>query len=108
MDLETCQNETITNTERIVNVMSALNDATVAAAERSGTVDGVQLRLWAQLRRTAVLDAIRYELTERNNHRISRGQPAIGKIGASSRLAMPWLAQCMEHAREHEQKMIAA
>lgn len=106
MDGETCPNEMTTDTLKTVNVMLALNAALAVAVAHSGTVDGVQLRLWNQQKRTAVIDAIRYELIGRNNRRIARGLPPIGKIGLSARLERPWLAKSIEHARAHEQKMI--
>ena len=72
----------------------------------TNTTERVQLRLWAQLRRTAVLDAITYELIRRNNSRIAKGLPPIGKLGVSSRLERPWLARAMENARDVEGKML--
>lgn len=62
--------------------------------------------VWNSARRTAVLDAILYELIGRNNRRLSKGLPPIGKIGAAARLERPWLAKSIIHARAHEAKMI--
>lgn len=102
----TWQGEMAMDTNQTVNVMLALNDALAVATGHSGTVEFVQLRLWGQQRRTAVLDAIKHELVERNNRRLAKKLPPIGKLGLVAHLPCPWLSKSMEHARAHELKMM--
>jgi hypothetical protein len=80
-------------------------DALQAAKLGDSTTNGA-LRLWSQNRRTAVLDAMRNELTERSNARKQQGLSPIGKLGKHTRLSLSWATNCMRNAREHEQKMM--
>lgn len=93
------------NDDRLTT-MNSLADTLQAANLGVGTTNGVALRLWSQMRRTAIIDAIRNELIERSNARKQRGLPPIGEIGLHTRLSLSWATNCMRHARENEQKMM--
>lgn len=66
----------------------------------------IAVRLWSSMRKEAVIDAIKHELTERNNNRKAKGLEPIGKIGLTSRLAKSWSYNSMKIAREFELNMI--
>jgi hypothetical protein len=89
-----------------LTISNSLADVLQAAYLGDGTTNGVALRLWSQMRCTAVLDAIRNELTERSNARKQQGLSPIGKLGEHTRLSLSWATNCMRNAREHEQKMM--
>jgi hypothetical protein len=94
------------NDDRLTQ-MNILANALNNAATHVGTTNGVALRLWSQMRHTAITDAIRGELTERSNARKQQGLAPISKIGQHTRLSLSWAANCMKNARTHEQMMIA-
>ena len=48
---------------------------------------------------TAVIDAIKFELTERNNMRISRGLVPMGKVGLVPRPPLGYLWNSIHNAR---------
>lgn len=84
-------------------VMNALSDAVVEAGEHSGTVVGVVLRLYNQKRKTAVLDAIKHELTNRMNARVAGGQMVDGD---KPRPPLSYLSGSMDNARRHAAEMM--
>ena len=61
-------------------------------------------RIYSNMRRRAVQDAILAELVERNNGRIAAGKPPIGKIGLTPRPPLYYLANSMRNARAHDRK----
>lgn len=86
-------------------VIPVCNDAHVGAVEPSATVEALLISIYSNMRKRALLDAILTELVERNNTRIAASKPPIGKIGATPRPPLPYLANSMSHARAHDKRV---
>jgi len=63
------------------------------------------ISIHSNMRRRAILDAILMELVERNNGRIAAGKPPIGRIGATPRPPLYYLANSMRNARAHDKRV---
>ena len=63
------------------------------------------ISILANMRRRAILDAILAELVERNNGRIAAGKPPVGRIGATPRPPLYYLASSMKNARAHDRRV---
>lgn len=86
-----------------VNVTNVCSVARAAVEAPLATAENVLLRILVKARRTAVLDAIRFELAARTNRRIAAGNALPGD---SPRLPLPHLERSMEHARRHEMNFV--
>jgi len=85
----------------VTNVSSV---APADAAARLATAEELLIRIYSNMRKRAVQDAILAELVERNNGRIAAGKPPIGKLGATPRPPLYYLAHSMRNARAHDRK----
>ena len=87
------------------HVTNASSVAPADAAARLATVDELLMSIYSGMRKRAILDAVLMELVERNNGRIAAGKPPIGKLGATPRPPLYYLANSMKNARAHDRKV---
>jgi len=80
------------------NALGVLSCAVVDAEEHSGTATFAMLRIRNDMRKTAVNDAIRNELTNRLNGRIANSTAAPDE---RPRPPLPYLQNSMRNARRH-------
>ena len=80
-----------------VSVMSVLSDAVAAAGERGDIAGNVLLRIYNQERKTAVIEAVKYELVNRLNWRVANGNPH----NERPRPPLDYLVNSMRNARRH-------
>lgn len=86
-------------------VTPVCNDAHAGVVEPLDTATALLVRIYGNMRKRALLDAILMELVERNNGRIAAGKPPIGQIGATPRPPLYYLANSMANARAHDKRV---
>jgi hypothetical protein len=86
---------------KTVEVVSAGEDVMGVSSSCQSEVRAATIELYRGMRRTAVMDAIKYELAKRNNERLARRVPGVRPV-----LMIDSFRQAIEHARRREEMLL--
>jgi hypothetical protein len=95
-------------TRKTVAVINACSAVRAAVAEALAIAESEPLneraaiiRLYNNMRKTAVKNAVKYELAKRNNERLARRVPGVRPV-----LMIDSFRQAIEHARRREEMLL--
>jgi hypothetical protein len=96
---------TIKKTAAVINACNAVRaaaEAALAIAESEPLNERAAIiRLYNNMRKTAVKNAVKYELAKRNNERLARRVPGVRPV-----LMIDSFRQAIEHARRREEMLL--
>jgi hypothetical protein len=96
---------TIKKTAAVINACNAVRaaaEAALAIAESEPLNERAAIiRLYNNMRKTAVKNAVKYELAKRNNERLARRVPGVRPV-----LMIDCFHQAIEHARRREEMLL--